>query len=112
MKETREFFVAGVSFEGRQTYMADLAQQFASDATPKPVRLVAEPDNQYDPNAIRIEAVTSAGWKQIGYVPREINTQIGPKLASVHNPRLVSVGRPGFNKPLGGKVALEVEIVV
>ena len=109
MKEKREFFVAGVSFEGRQTWLADLAMQFAKDGNPKPVKLVAEPNNQFDQNAIRVEAMTSAGWQHIGYVPRTINQQLGPKLASAQNAVLVSVGRPAHNKPLGGKVTVDVD---
>ena len=114
MKTQASFYVAGVSFEGRQEQMKELATQFAKDNTPKPVQLVPEPENEHDlGKAIRVEAFTRTGWLPIGYVPRTANEEIGKMLTAkrIENARLVSVGRPAFDKPIGGKVVFDVEVV-
>lgn len=50
----------GVTFEGRQEVLAILTED-------TPLRLVREPDNEYDPNAIAIEAKLDE-WKPVGYI--------------------------------------------
>lgn len=65
--------VAGVTYDGRQHIIADLSGD-------EPCRLIAEPDNKYDPNAIGVWVATSEGKAHIGYVPRELAAQIAPHL--------------------------------
>ena len=57
----RDVTVAGVTFEGRQTFVRRL--------TPTSViQLEADPANPYDPNAIKV----IADGNHVGFVPREL----------------------------------------
>jgi single-stranded-DNA-specific exonuclease len=61
--------VVGVSFEGRQDYIAGLA---AGD----PLELVRQPDNEIDPNAIAVHY----GEIQVGYLKKEIAKRLAPQI--------------------------------
>lgn len=66
--------VAGVSFEGRQSVLARLKGN-------EPCRLVPEPTNAYDPNALAVHVALSDGSiAHVGYVPRDLARQIAPAL--------------------------------
>lgn len=75
----------GVTFEGRQDTLAMLKED-------TPLRLVREPENEYDPNAIAIEAKLDE-WKPVGYIAMlknqilanemDAGTHVTCKLASV-----------------------------
>ena len=75
----------GVTFEGRQEVLATLKED-------TPLRLVREPENEYDPNAIAIEAEVGE-WKPVGYIAMlknqtlanemDAGTTVRCKLASV-----------------------------
>lgn len=63
--------VAGVTFEGRQVYLARLKGD-------EPVRLIPEPDNPYDGNAIAVHIANGGEILHCGYVPKELAAQIAP----------------------------------
>ena len=65
------FMLAGVSHEGR----ADVIARYASDSDR--VYLAREPENPYDPNAIRV--LLGNGF-DIGFVPRENAADLAPTL--------------------------------
>ena len=65
--------VAGVTYEGRQSLIAKLS-------TNDPCRLVPEPTNPYDENAIAVHVAHGGEVWHIGFVPREIAAQIAPHL--------------------------------
>ena len=67
------FKVRGVTFEGRQEIIAKLAGS-------EPARIVPEPTNPYDPNALAIHVATAEGVKHIGYVPKENAAELAPFL--------------------------------
>ena len=71
--ETR---VVGVSFENRQAVVALLTER-------EQVFLIREPDNAFDPNAVK---VTRWDRQQVGYLNRE--------LAKILAPRMDRYGRP------------------
>lgn len=97
-----EYRVAGVTFRRREALgvIRMCAEQTIS------VRLVAEPGNQYDHNAVRVEmrgqyAATSDQygdsyddvkgmapdtrrdqWHHVGYIPRKVNAPIAARLAA------------------------------
>ena len=75
--------IVGVTFEGRQEIVAKLQM---GDR----IWLEMEPDNRYDPNAIR---VTRSNGEQIGYINRHLAADL------VHYLRL-------YGYPLQGKVLL------
>lgn len=73
--------LVGVSFEGRQDVIADI-KQLVDDGNDIDLRFRREPDNEYDKDAVAIDALTGGGtvfddevaidvedeWKHIGYV--------------------------------------------
>jgi single-stranded-DNA-specific exonuclease len=64
--------VAGVSFEGRQAIIDKMTGR-------EPIRLIPEPTNQFDKNAIGVWTVLADGTKaQIGFVPRDLAAKIAP----------------------------------
>ena len=61
------FRIAGVSFEGRQEMLKELASFLEPEGFENiSVQLVAEPDNVYDANAIKVVF----GNMHLGYVPK------------------------------------------
>lgn len=71
--EPIEIKVAGVTFEGRQEILKGLGGKAHL------ARLVPEPGNKYDPNAIAVEC--SAG--KVGYVPKAIAGDLKPLLGAI-----------------------------
>lgn len=65
--------VSGVTFEGRQALIAQLS-------TSDPCRIVPEPTNAYDKNALAVHVAHNGAVLHIGFVPREIAAQIAPYL--------------------------------
>jgi single-stranded-DNA-specific exonuclease len=65
--------VSGVTYEGRQTILANLKGN-------EPVRIEPEPTNKFDPNALAVKIAMPDGIKHAGYIPREMASQIAPVL--------------------------------
>jgi hypothetical protein len=65
--------VAGVPYENRQELVAKMT-------TETPLRLVREPDNIYDENAIAVHALIEEQWCQIGYLHRWQASRLAPLL--------------------------------
>lgn len=65
--------VAGVTFEGRQVYLAKLTGD-------EPCRIVPEPENKYDPNALAVHVAHKDGILHVGYIPKELAAEIAPHL--------------------------------
>lgn len=69
--------VAGVTFKGRQAYLHAMYGN-------EPVRIVPEPTNPYDPNALAVHIAIPEGGstmiRHVGYIPRELAAQIAPWL--------------------------------
>lgn len=65
--------VAGVTFEGRQALIAQLTGN-------EPCRIVPEPTNKYDPNALAVMVAAKGEVFHIGFVPKELAAQIAPHL--------------------------------
>lgn len=64
--------VSGVSFEGRQAIIDKMTGR-------EPIRLIPDPENPYDKNAIGVWTVLADGAKhQIGFVPRDLAAKIAP----------------------------------
>lgn len=73
MTKFLEFRVAGVTFEGRQEHVKNLAGG-------EDVQIRPEPENKYDPNALAVHVAAGFGTAHIGYVPRELAEKIAPLL--------------------------------
>src|SRR5438045_3923859 len=66
--------VAGVSFEGRQDVIAALKGN-------EPARVVPEPTNPYDANALAVHVAIAPGdVRHVGFIPRHLAAQIAPHL--------------------------------
>jgi single-stranded-DNA-specific exonuclease len=61
--------VVGVSFEGRQEFVAGLSAGYQLD-------LVRRPENEFDPNAIEVRY----GTIQVGFLKKEIARRIAPRM--------------------------------
>ena len=65
--------VAGVTFDNRQSVIAHLTGN-------EPCRIVPQPDNEFDPNALAVEASVNGVIANVGYIPRDLASQIAPYL--------------------------------
>ena len=65
--------VAGVSYEGRQNIIAALRGN-------EPCRIVPEPTNPYDPNALAVHIAVSGRVLHAGFVPKWLAAEIAPHL--------------------------------
>lgn len=65
--------VAGVTFEGRQGIISMLSGK-------EPVRIVAEPDNKFDKNALAVHVSRGGSVEHIGYIPRDLAETFAPLL--------------------------------
>src|SRR5512147_46342 len=70
---TKTYFtkVVGVTYENRQSVIKKLVGN-------EPCRLVPEPENPYDSNAIAVLVSTSSGVQQIGYLKHEFAAKVAP----------------------------------
>lgn len=94
--------VAGVTFEGRQSFIAEMHRKGSTALT-----LERDRNNPYDVNAIAV--INEHGW-QIGYLPRDIAAQIAPQMdAGIQVTAKVSainIGEAGYNS--GVSIYIEV----
>ena len=94
--------VAGVTFEGRQSFIAEMHRKGSTALT-----LERDRNNPYDVNAIAV--INEHGW-QIGYLPRDIAAQIAPQMdAGIQVTAKVSainIGETGYNS--GVSIYIEV----
>ena len=65
--------VAGVTFEGRQEYLKALLGD-------EPVKIVPEPDNKFDPNALAVHIAVNGSVLHCGYIPKDLAAEIAPLL--------------------------------
>lgn len=67
------FKVSGVTYEHRQDIIARLRGN-------EPCRVVPEPTNPYDANALAVHVATSDGVRHVGFIPRNVAAKIAPYL--------------------------------
>jgi hypothetical protein len=97
------FKVRGVTFEGRQEIIAKMIGD-------EPARIVAEPTNLYDANALAIHVATKDGVKHIGYVPKENAAKFAPYLDGEPLTGYVIAITGGFLKADGSVVSYGVDV--
>jgi hypothetical protein len=99
--------VSGVTFEGRQNALAVIR-------TSDPCRIVPEPENKYDVNALAVHVAHDGKVLHVGYIPRELAAEIAPYLEgeSVMVEILEITGgfetRDGDTAPLGMRIRVEL----
>lgn len=101
--QTRSIFVkvAGVTYEGRQEVIASLAGY-------EPVKVVPEPENRYDPNALAIHVSVGGEVRHIGYVPRDLAATFAPLLEGEAVMGRVAEITGGFEKWDGSRASYGV----
>lgn len=65
--------VAGVTYNGRQEIISQLTGKEA-------VKIVPEPDNPYDANALAIHVAYALEMRHLGYIPKELAQMFAPLL--------------------------------
>lgn len=98
------FSVAGVTFEGRQDIIDDVAIRIHGGEEPR-ASIVREPDNQYDPNACAVIVLD----QKIGYVPRRLAEYVSKRIDGGHD---VIVRSVEFYETLRGSSGCRVEITI
>ena len=99
-RQSRGYRVFPQAVAGESQYQNALASCIEGE----PVALVREPDNRYDPDAIRIDRVTG---ETIGYLPRD--TRLHDEFPEKISARLVRITGGTPDKPSLGAV-LEVMV--
>lgn len=69
MNRQWSFYIAGVKFHELSKCINRLEVDDVLTLTP-------EPTNEYDPNAVRIEAFLADGGYMLGYVPKVLSAQV------------------------------------
>lgn len=67
--------VSGVTFDGRQKFLAEVEKD-------TPLRLVRDRRNEHDFYAVSIYAFIDGAWRDIGFLPKEVNKDIALALDS------------------------------
>lgn len=68
-KVTHKFYIAGVQHHQMYKVINKIEEGFNLQLTP-------EPTNKYDPNAIKIEFITSNNIVSLGYVPKRFSSEV------------------------------------
>lgn len=96
--------VVGVTYENRQSIIATLTGK-------EPCRLVPEPENKFDPNAIAVHVATKDGVKHIGFIKKELAATVAPLMEGEPLMCKISGITGGFDTP-EGKAALGVTLAI
>lgn len=70
----KTFYIAGVQFHELKNVIKDLKE--GDD-----LQLVLEPQNKYDPNAVRIEYFNEGEETMCGYVPKKFSAEVSGAIA-------------------------------
>jgi hypothetical protein len=97
--------VAGVTYEGRQNTIAALRGD-------EPCRIVPEPTNPYDPNALAVHVATADGVKHVGFIPRHLAKDIAPLLEGEAVMVQIYSITGGFELSDGDTAAYGLQVVV
>lgn len=102
--------VAGVTYENRQVHLAKIAE--CEPVTSVAVRLVPEPTNAYDPNAIAVHVACKGEVLHCGYVPRELAKDIAPIMEGEHFDAAIEAVTGGFELSDGSTAAYGLRLRV
>lgn len=95
--------IAGVTFEGRQRLISDLSRKGKLNPGTL-LRLVAEPDNPYDSNAVKVMTI---GGDTLGYIPKQHNSTIAYNLRIGKQYKVTVSAVTGGDELLGVNIMLE-----
>lgn len=97
--------VAGTTFDGRQDYLAQLTGQ-------EPVRLIPEPENPHDANAIAVYVASGGKILHCGYIPRKNAAEIAPLMEGESFDCTIEAVTGGFEFDNGDTAAYGLRLVV
>lgn len=90
------------------SFRQDAIKRIKVGATP--LRAVAEPENEYDQYAVRVDALLDDGWEQIGYFQKGKNQNVSEALQAGISVKVSCSDVTGVDKDtLGVNVAVEYE---
>jgi len=94
--------LAGVTFGDRQKHISKLAHYTT-------LRLVREKDNEFDENAIRVEALIENDWFDIGFIPKTLNKELAHLLDSNRSisANIISIYGDD-NTPIGVRIGIQL----
>lgn len=96
--------VSGVTFDNRQSIIERCKINM-------PCRIVPEPDNPHDSNALAVHVATAPGVvEHVGYIPRELAAKVAPYLEGEALMVKINDITGGFIKPNGDRASLGLEI--
>lgn len=98
MKEI-SYIVVGVTFEGRQELLSNFYKNYRHGGIYN-VKLMPEPWNEYDKNAIAVMLEIDGGLKKIGYIPKTENEDLHRHMPDVTSVCISSMG-PNYKGILG-----------
>ena len=102
------FYAVGVTFEGRQTLLQELLDEYQRIGKQREIKLEFEPTNKFDPNAIKVLAdIPTQGFQHIGYVPKETTSHFKAINDNIVKIGIKSIGKSGANT-IGVKIFFEV----
>jgi hypothetical protein len=105
MLQRRVFKVAGVTFEGRQEHIAKLSGG-------EPCKIVPEPTNPYDRNALAVHVAHGGMIYHVGYVPRDIAAVVAVYLDGESLIAKVVEVTGGFETREGDTASLGLRVMV
>lgn len=93
--------LTGVTFDGRQEAIGKITHYTK-------LRLVRQYDNKYDTNAIIVEALVDNTWKEIGFIPRALNSDLAQSMdaGNTYGVTILSIYGDG-NTPKGVRVGIK-----
>ena len=94
-----KFFIAGLKYHDFDKVSSKISE---GDT----LRLIPEPDNLYDPNAVRIETKDAT---MLGYVPRKFSSWISASLYINDAPSECKVSHIDLSAPSWNRCEVEVE---
>ena len=97
--------VAGVTYEGRQEYLAKLIGN-------EPVRLIPEPENPHDSNAIAVHIAIGDKVLHCGFIPRELAAEIAPVMEGESIDAKIEAVTGGFELSDGSTAAYGLRLIV
>ena len=110
------FKVVGVSFKNddgssRQDVLKGIYDDLWTEGRESEIkfRLSREPDNKYDSNAVAVLYKTESRYVRVGYIPKDVNEQLGVMLAAGSAKPDVSVDSMGLAR--NGNVSLSISVM-
>jgi hypothetical protein len=97
--------VAGVSYDNRQSILAQLTGK-------EPCRVVPEPTNPHDPNALAVHVALNGKVEHCGYVPRALAAEVAPHLEGEAVMVRIQAITGGFEKRDGSIASLGLQIEI